>query len=506
MSRRQKGPTPEELIEKLQANVDEYKLKNDETIENFKTENKSSFNQVNDFIDYCKSDLENIKSTVEIIKDQNRQQVELFEEKHSKDEEAINETNESVTDLQKQLEEVKQRLTTVDTKLETAIQKLEEQGDQNMKEINLNMNTENENNKIIKEENKQEIKQDMKNILEVLRDEQTMNQNKFLDVNKIINDFNQIIQEKMEENFNLLIQRIDHDAKHLESSKDGQDVEMDTLKDQVRAMIERVDDISEKMYEFEQNKKNNLLFYGIANDTRETPTTLLQKISSIMRTTLSLRREIALVKANRILTGPEILGSRPVVVTFETYKDKEDVLRKAGLLRGSNIHVTEDMNKKTRESRTELRRFMRSVKRNNPAVNCTLNYDKLFMDNKVFVWNDIQGKVVEQLLEEEANGTSPCPCSRPASVMTDSGYNTSMSSLTPVRSPMKSPKKSFNRTQSLYNYEDEEIEETIKEREDKIRELEDIIASQASIMKQMKSRLDNIENDNNDMSAGSTES
>ena len=38
------------------------------------------------------------------------------------------------------------------------------------------------------------------------------------------------------------------------------------------------------------------------------------------------------------------------------FRDKDDVLRKASLLRGSNIHVTEDMNRKTRESRAELRR------------------------------------------------------------------------------------------------------------------------------------------------------
>ena len=38
------------------------------------------------------------------------------------------------------------------------------------------------------------------------------------------------------------------------------------------------------------------------------------------------------------------------------FRDKEEVLRKASLLRGSNIHVTEDMNRKTRESRAELRR------------------------------------------------------------------------------------------------------------------------------------------------------
>ena len=39
------------------------------------------------------------------------------------------------------------------------------------------------------------------------------------------------------------------------------------------------------------------------------------------------------------------------------FRDKEEVLRKASLLRGSNIHVTEDMNRKTRESRAELRRW-----------------------------------------------------------------------------------------------------------------------------------------------------
>ena len=37
--------------------------------------------------------------------------------------------------------------------------------------------------------------------------------------------------------------------------------------------------------------------------------------------------------------------SRPVVVTFEEFKDRDEVLRKAGVLKGSNIHVTEDMSR-----------------------------------------------------------------------------------------------------------------------------------------------------------------
>ena len=64
-----------------------------------------------------------------------------------------------------------------------------------------------------------------------------------------------------------------------------------------------------------------------------------------------------------MFSGPDVAGSRsfwikcrasiksviccrPVVVTFEEFKDREEVLRKAGLLKGSNIHVTEDMSRK----------------------------------------------------------------------------------------------------------------------------------------------------------------
>ena len=57
---------------------------------------------------------------------------------------------------------------------------------------------------------------------------------------------------------------------------------------------------------------------------------------------------------------------RPVVVSFEEFKDRDEVLRKAGLLRGSSIHVTEDMSRRVRESRQELRRFMREVKTKDP--------------------------------------------------------------------------------------------------------------------------------------------
>ena len=86
---------------------------------------------------------------------------------------------------------------------------------------------------------------------------------------------------------------------------------------------------------------------------------------------------------------------RPVVVSFEEFKDRDEVLRKAGLLRGTSIHVTEDMSRRVRESRQELRRFMREVRRANPASVCSLQYDTLYVDKKCYKYNPVEGRVLE---------------------------------------------------------------------------------------------------------------
>ena len=49
-------------------------------------------------------------------------------------------------------------------------------------------------------------------------------------------------------------------------------------KEQIETLFARIDDINEKMYEFETNKKNNLIFYGINGEQRETPEKLMMKV------------------------------------------------------------------------------------------------------------------------------------------------------------------------------------------------------------------------------------
>ena len=98
--------------------------------------------------------------------------------------------------------------------------------------------------------------------------------------------------------------------------------------------------------------------------------------------------------------GPEISGSRPVLATFENFKDREEVLRKGKLSKNSNIHISEDLSKRTRETRAELRKFMRKIKKSNPDATCFMQYDKLYVNNKIYVFNDLQGRVSSLVLSD----------------------------------------------------------------------------------------------------------
>ena len=50
------------------------------------------------------------------------------------------------------------------------------------------------------------------------------------------------------------------------------------LPKKMHQLMTRVDEMNEKLYEFETNKKNNLIFYGIPGETRETPPVLMTKV------------------------------------------------------------------------------------------------------------------------------------------------------------------------------------------------------------------------------------
>ena len=139
--------------------------------------------------------------------------------------------------------------------------------------------------------------------------------------------------------------------------------------------------------------KNNLIFHGILQKGVEREDDLKIKLSSIIQNNLQFRREIVVSSVTRVMDGPKISGSQPF--SFQKFEDKEEVLKKFGLLGGTKVHIMEDINMRTKESKTQLRRFMRAVKINNPEADCSLHYDLLYVDNSVYAWGENMGKVVK---------------------------------------------------------------------------------------------------------------
>ena len=142
----------------------------------------------------------------------------------------------------------------------------------------------------------------------------------------------------------------------------GFDQKVTSLTQKVDAITGVYEDINEKMFEIDKTRKNNLLFYGIRPDfLPEIQTQLEKKIHQIMRFNLQISRDVPVVKIARMMTGPEVRGCRPVLVNFAYWKDREEVLNKSRLLRGSNIYITEDLSRRLRETRSQLTQYMRDV-------------------------------------------------------------------------------------------------------------------------------------------------
>lgn len=121
-----------------------------------------------------------------------------------------------------------------------------------------------------------------------------------------------------------------------------------------------------------------------------------------------MRREITFTKVNRLWNGPSFRGLKPILVTFHLFKDKEDILRKSALLRGTNIYITEDYSRKVRRHREELLKFARLIKSRQNGVRCLLQYDRLYVGNDVFLYNEIEQRVQKVLMKipEAAAGKS----------------------------------------------------------------------------------------------------
>ena len=66
----------------------------------------------------------------------------------------------------------------------------------------------------------------------------------------------------------------------------------------------------EKLEMFELRKRSNLIFYGVRGETRETQSDLIHKITTIIRRSLDLKKDVTVSNASRVYSGPKVGSCR----------------------------------------------------------------------------------------------------------------------------------------------------------------------------------------------------
>ena len=98
----------------------------------------------------------------------------------------------------------------------------------------------------------------------------------------------------------------------LDEKDEEVDTRIDSLTDQLDELKSSMENVHEKMYDYEASKKNNLIFYGIPKEEKETAKTLILKIKSIIQNRLNIKRYISISGACRLFSGQSI---RPVFLS-----------------------------------------------------------------------------------------------------------------------------------------------------------------------------------------------
>lgn len=140
------------------------------------------------------------------------------------------------------------------------------------------------------------------------------------------------------------------------------------------------------------NRQNNLIVYGLDEDTSETNDLLKEKvIVDIFENKLGVKVS-STEKIHRLGKQHET-KIRPVMIRFSSRNEKAEVMRNAYKLKGSVLSLSEDYTFEVREKRRHLWAYAKAQK-SDPSNKVRLTYDKLIINGQMFTWNAEIEKVV----------------------------------------------------------------------------------------------------------------
>jgi hypothetical protein len=129
------------------------------------------------------------------------------------------------------------------------------------------------------------------------------------------------------------------------------------------------------------SRRNNLIFFNIREENNEvwekTEHNIAEFIESVMKVKLG---GYDIERAHRL--GKKGRNARPIIVKFNSWKKKMEILGAVHTLRGIPIGVSEDFAESTRRTREELKACLSQAR--SMGMKAFLKLDKLVVDGKIY--------------------------------------------------------------------------------------------------------------------------
>lgn len=200
-------------------------------------------------------------------------------------------------------------------------------------------------------------------------------------ITSLMNSFN-VRYDKLHSTVTEIKVSLEFSQKDIESLKEAikqQDLSQKALANEASIAQEDLKEISNNIdYLENQSRRNNVVFDGIAEQSKETWVDSENKVLKILKDNMQLEA-LPIERAHRV-GRPKPQKNRAVVVKFLNFKDRETVLRSGKKLRGTSIFVREDLSEKVLAKRRAQMHLLKEAREGGKIA--YFNYDRLVIKER----------------------------------------------------------------------------------------------------------------------------
>ncbi|XP_076446978.1 uncharacterized protein LOC143284196 isoform X1 [Babylonia areolata] len=192
--------------------------------------------------------------------------------------------------------------------------------------------------------------------------------------------------EEMKQELKQEVRELKEDYAALRSDLRGVREEMTKLREENEELKKTNKDLCQKLTDCDariddlegRSKRNNLLFYGLPRRPNETSADCEGVVQDLLTDSLDMTDVMEFDRVHRLSSRPD----SPVIACCTYYRQKVNILKAKGKLKGTNIFIGEDFSKGVRDIRRRLTPHLKKARQDGKRA--TMVFNHLLIDGKKF--------------------------------------------------------------------------------------------------------------------------